>query len=64
MRPAIITVAITGSVPRRKDNSALPVTPAEQIKSTHEAFEKSNRNCGRLFGPRRCGVELEHSWRA
>jgi uncharacterized protein (DUF849 family) len=35
----IITVAITGSVPRKKDNPALPVTPAEQIESTHEAFE-------------------------
>src|SRR6187551_1378622 len=39
MRPAVITVAITGSVPRKKDNPALPVTPAEQIESTHEAFE-------------------------
>jgi uncharacterized protein (DUF849 family) len=39
MRPVIITVAITGSVPRKKDNPALPVTVAEQIESTHEAFE-------------------------
>ena len=39
MRPAVITVAITGSVPRKKDNPALPVTRAEQIESTHEAFE-------------------------
>jgi len=37
--PAIITVAITGSVPRKKDNPALPVTPAEQVESTQEAFE-------------------------
>ncbi len=37
--PAIITVAITGSVPRKADNPAVPVTPAEQIESTHEAFE-------------------------
>jgi 3-oxoadipate:acetyl-CoA acetyltransferase len=37
--PAIITVAITGSIPRKADNPALPVTPAEQIESTHEAFE-------------------------
>ena len=35
----IITVAITGAVPRKKDNPAVPVTPAEQIESTHEAFE-------------------------
>ena len=37
--PVIITVAITGAVPRKKDNPAVPVTPAEQIESTHEAFE-------------------------
>jgi len=37
--PVIITVAITGAVPKKKDNPAVPVTPAEQIESTHEAFE-------------------------
>jgi uncharacterized protein (DUF849 family) len=37
--PVIISVAITGSVPRKKDNPALPVSPAEQIESTQEAFE-------------------------
>ncbi len=37
--PCIITVAITGSQPRKKDTPAVPVTPAEQIESTHEAFE-------------------------
>ena len=37
--PCIITVAITGAVPRKKDTPAVPVTPAEQIESTHEAFE-------------------------
>ncbi len=39
MRPVIIAVAITGSVPRKKDNPALPVLPAEQIESTHAAFK-------------------------
>src|SRR5215218_7838713 len=39
MRPVVIAVAITGSVPRKRDNPALPVTPPEQIESTHEAFE-------------------------
>jgi uncharacterized protein (DUF849 family) len=39
MTPCIITVAITGSVPRKKDTPAVPVTVAEQIESTHEAFE-------------------------
>ena len=39
MKPIVIAVAITGSVPRKKDNPAVPVTPSEQIKSTHQAFE-------------------------
>jgi uncharacterized protein (DUF849 family) len=39
MRPVVIAVAITGSVPRRKDNPTLPVLPAEQIESTHAAYE-------------------------
>lgn len=38
-QPVIITVAITGAVPRKKDNPAVPVTPAEQVESTHSAFE-------------------------
>ena len=37
--PAIITVAITGAIPRKKDTPAVPVTPSEQIESTHEAYE-------------------------
>src|SRR5579875_1153555 len=37
--PCIISVAITGSVPRKKDNPALPVTTAEQVESTHAAYE-------------------------
>ncbi len=37
--PCIITVAITGSVPRKEDNPAVPITVAEQIESTQEAFE-------------------------
>jgi 3-keto-5-aminohexanoate cleavage enzyme len=39
MRPVTVAVAITGSVPRKKDNPALPVLPAEQIESTHAAYE-------------------------
>ena len=39
MRPVVIAVAITGSVPRKKDTPAIPVTASEQIESTHEAFE-------------------------
>ncbi len=37
--PCVITVAITGSLPRKKDNPAVPITVAEQVESTHEAFE-------------------------
>ena len=37
--PCIITVAITGSLPKKKDNPAVPISVAEQIESTHEAFE-------------------------
>lgn len=39
MKPVIIAVAITGSVPRKKDNPAVPITPSEQIELTHQAFE-------------------------
>jgi 3-keto-5-aminohexanoate cleavage enzyme len=37
--PCIISVAITGSVPRKKDNPAVPITVSEQIDSTHAAYE-------------------------
>jgi 3-keto-5-aminohexanoate cleavage enzyme len=37
--PCIITVAITGSVPTKKDNPGVPITIAEQIESTHASFE-------------------------
>ena len=39
MTPCIICVAITGSLPTKEDNPAVPITIAEQIESTHEAFE-------------------------
>jgi 3-keto-5-aminohexanoate cleavage enzyme len=37
--PCIISIAITGSVPRKRDNPALPVTVFEQLESTHAAYE-------------------------
>src|SRR5262245_8832304 len=37
--PCIITVAITGSVPTKKDNPAVPITVDEQIESTHAAYD-------------------------
>ncbi len=38
-KPTIITCAITGAIPRKAQTPAVPVTPAEQIESTHEAYE-------------------------
>jgi 3-keto-5-aminohexanoate cleavage enzyme len=37
--PCIICVAITGSLPTKQNNPAVPITIAEQIESTHESFE-------------------------
>lgn len=37
--PCIICVAITGSLPTKENNPAVPITVTEQIESTHEAFE-------------------------
>src|SRR3954451_7660987 len=39
MNPIVIAVAITGSVPRKKDNPAVPIVPAEQVESTRQAYE-------------------------
>lgn len=38
-QPCIICVAITGSLPTKDNNPAVPITITEQIESTHEAFE-------------------------
>ena len=37
--PCIICVAITGSVPRKADNPAVPIAIEEQVESTQAAFE-------------------------
>ena len=37
--PCIITVAITGSVPTKKDSPAVPISVAEQVESSHAAYE-------------------------
>ncbi|MDF3416116.1 3-keto-5-aminohexanoate cleavage protein [Sulfitobacter sp. M57] len=37
--PCIICVAITGSLPTKENNPAVPITVTEQIESTHAAFE-------------------------
>ena len=38
-KPCIICVAITGSLPTKADNPAVPISLAEQIESAHAAFE-------------------------
>jgi len=38
-KPCIICVAITGSVPTKADNPAVPTAVEEQVESTHAAFE-------------------------
>lgn len=38
-KPCIICVAITGSLPTKENNPAVPITVDEQIESTQEAFE-------------------------
>jgi uncharacterized protein (DUF849 family) len=37
--PCIICVAITGSLPTKDNNPAVPITISEQIESAHQAFE-------------------------
>jgi uncharacterized protein (DUF849 family) len=37
--PVIITVAMTGAIPRKKDCPGVPVTTSEQIEETHKAYE-------------------------
>jgi uncharacterized protein (DUF849 family) len=43
--PCIICVAITGSVPTKAANPAVPISVQEQIESTHEAFEAGASIC-------------------
>lgn len=43
--PCIICVAITGSVPKKANNPAVPITVEEQIESTHAAFEAGASIC-------------------
>lgn len=38
-QPCIICVAITGSLPTKENNPAVPITISEQVESTHEAYE-------------------------
>ena len=44
-KSCIICVAITGSVPRKEDNPAVPITVDEQVESTQAAFEAGATIC-------------------
>ena len=44
-KPCIICVAITGSLPRKTHNPAVPISVEEQIESTHAAFEAGAAIC-------------------
>ena len=44
-QPCIICVAITGSLPRKSNNPAVPISVSEQIESTHAAFEAGATIC-------------------
>lgn len=44
-KPCIVCVAITGSLPKKADNPAVPITVEEQIESTQEAFEEGASIC-------------------
>ena len=43
--PCIICVAITGSVPTKSSNPAVPISITEQVESTQEAFEAGASIC-------------------
>ena len=38
-KPCILCVAITGSLPTKADNPAVPISLQEQVESTQSAFE-------------------------
>ena len=45
MTPCILCVAITGSVPTKAANPAVPISISEQIESTHAAYEAGASIC-------------------
>ena len=55
--PCIITVAITGALHTKADCPGVPVTPSEQIESTHEAYE----SLASLTAPNSALVSIENA---
>ena len=37
--PSIITLAITGSIPKKIDNPTVPISVSEQIESTRKSYD-------------------------
>ncbi len=67
-KPCIICVAITGSVPKKENNPAVPITVTEQVESTQAAFEAGaaiahchvrNDDGSTTSSPERFGLLLE-----
>jgi hypothetical protein len=54
-KPCIICVAITGSLPTKANNPAVPITVDEQVESTHEAFEAGATICMPM-----CAMMIRH----
>jgi len=45
VKPCIICVAITGSLPTKRDNPAVPISVSEQVESTQAAYEAGASIC-------------------
>ena len=56
--PCVIACAITGSLPRKEQNPAVPITVAEQIESTHEGVRGGRVPRARARAQRRSEHEL------
>jgi len=54
-QPCIITVAITGSLPGKKDNPAVPISPVEQIESTTKRSRPARRWSTSMCATRKAG---------
>ena len=68
-KPCILCVAITGSLPTKADNPAVPISLQEQIESTQSAFEAGATSLIVMFAIRIRHHHLTlknllHCWRA
>ena len=59
--PCIIAVGITGSLPKKQDNPAVPLTIDEQVESTQQAFEAGADGAAKSG---HCWLTDSRMWRA